>query len=210
MHAVVPVLFVAAACLLWIPFHTQDTIYQTAERSAKPAGQIVHGFELTQTVQPTTERHQLTAANEQHCFSIRFATYARSNRGSLSVTWKQAGQKRQWAVQAANLADNSYRSFCPDAPFSINAPFTVRVTGVDGKPGHSATLWLVGDTRLGTARINHMATDKSMALKISVRRPVSVAGIWRIDHGAFVLGRLCTLAIGLIALIPVLRRKREP
>jgi hypothetical protein len=195
-------LFVVAAGLLWLPFDSYTTLYDTRPGGAVAAGEIGPGFSIVQQVRPP-ERPAIADTGARHCFAIDFATYARRNNGYLRVTWLQGDRRQQWRVAAWRLQDNAYRHFCPDAAFSAYRPYRIEVRGVDGKPGDSATVWLVADTRLGIAQVSpaNLPQGRSMALQGSHRTHVVAAGIARVDRGAFLFGWLCTLAIGIIALV---------
>lgn len=203
-------LFVCAAALVWLPFESHEVLYATRPAGAVAAGEIGPGFELVQRIHPVTEA-SIDANRRQHCFAVRFATYARRNDGSLQVHWRQDRRQQQWRVAADELIDNSYRHFCPDAAFDALQPYLIEVRGMDGKPGKSATLWLVGDTRLGIARLSagEHPPGKSLALQGSTRQRIGPAEIVRIDHGSWVVGWLCTLVIGTAALVRGFRGARE-
>lgn len=205
MRSTVIVLFVAAACLLWWPFHTQTSLYSAGAAGSTPAGEILEGFVLEQRVRAgaadMTAAPALETHRQQHCFGIRFATYRRSNGGRLDVGWRQGDRTQQWRVSAARLVDNKYRYFCPDQPFAAQEEFDLRISGVDGQPGNAATLWLVDDTRLGTARLGGDAVaDKALALEVTARKRIGFASMVRVNAGAFAFGWVCTLLVGVVAL----------
>jgi hypothetical protein len=193
--------FLLASALLWLPFDDYTIVYQTRPGGEIPAGEVRAGFMLAQTVRPPGDAETATGAR-QPCFAIRFATYARHNRGVLRVDWRQGERRQSWQVAVKRLSDNSYRHFCPDAGFDPDDPFRVEIHGIDGKPGHSATFWLVGDTRFGHAEIppGQGPQDASIALQGSAIQHVGPVGMLRIDHGAWVFGWLCTMVIGIVAI----------
>ncbi len=194
--------FLAAAALLWLPFESYEVLYATRAAGAVPAGEIGPDFELVQRIHPVAEA-SADVSGRQHCFAIRFATYARHNEGSLGVHWRQDRRQQQWRVAADALIDNSYRHFCPDTEFDAYRPYLVEVRGMDGTPGKSATLWLVSDTSLGVAQLptGEHPPDKSLALQGSTRRHIGPPEVVRIDHGSWLVGWLCTLAAGVVALV---------
>jgi hypothetical protein len=191
--------FLFAAALLWRPFDDYTSVYETRPGGAIPAGEIRAGFRLVQVVHPPAG---VASGDGQPCFAIKFATYAHHNRGTLRVDWRQGQRSQSWPVAADRLADNRYRNFCPDAGFEPAQPFRVEVHGIDGEPRRSATLWLVGDKRFGNAETpaGQSPEGKALALQGSVKQRVEPAGILRIDHGAWVFGWLCMLAIGIVVL----------
>ncbi|MBW3550067.1 MAG: extracellular solute-binding protein [Proteobacteria bacterium] len=172
MRSTVIVLFVAAACLLWWPFHTQTSLYSAGAAGSTPAGEILEGFVLEQRVRAgaadMTAAPALETHRQQHCFGIRFATYRRSNGGRLDVGWRQGDRTQQWRVSAARLVDNKYRYFCPDQPFAAQEDFDLRISGVDGQPGNAATLWLVDGLEEGTQ-------DAALAFMNFINNPENAA-----------------------------------
>jgi hypothetical protein len=202
--------FLLAAVLPWLPFDDYTSLYETRPGGGVPAGEVKAGFGLSQVVHPPAGVE--ITGNRQPCFAIKFATYARHNRRTLRVDWRQEARSQSWAVAASGLGDNRYRHFCPEAGFDATQPFRVGVLGVDGKPGRSATFWLVDDTRFGSAQApaGQSPEGKSIALQGSVKQHVGPAAIFRIDHGAWVFGWLCTIAIGIVALRAGLGATEEP
>lgn len=195
-------LFLAAATLPWLPFESYEALYSTHPAGAVPAGEIGPDFQLLQRIHPVAEASP-AASGRKNCFAIRFATYARRNDGSLRVYWRQERHQQQWRLAADKLIDNSYRHFCPDSAFDAYRPYLIEVRGVDSKPGKSATLWLVGDTSLGIAQLSggERPSGKSMALQGSARQHVGPPEAVRIDQGSWLVGWLCTLVAGVVALI---------
>ena len=202
--------FLLAADLLWLPFDGYTALYETRQGAAVPAGEIGPGFKLVQQVHPPSA---WADAGDllQPCFAIRFATYARHNDGLLRVYWRQGRHEQWWPVAVDDLVDNSYRHFCPDTAFSADRQFDVEIHGVSGKPGQSATLWLVDDTRFGRAELSpeQRPQGKAIALQGSARQHIGPASMVRIDHGAWLIGWLCTLVIGITALFMGLGSARE-
>lgn len=193
--------FLLAATLAWLPYDSYTGIYETRPGGAVPAGEVQAGFALSQVVHPPATAHGVGDARLP-CFGIKFATYARRNRGVLRVDWLQGKRRQSWPVAVGQLGDNAYRYFCPDGEFEADRPFRVEIHGVEGKPGRSATFWLVGDSRFGTAEMppGQGPEGKSIALQGARKQSVGPTGILRIDRGAWVFGWLCTLAIGIVAL----------
>lgn len=201
IRILVILVFMTAAGLLWWPFDTYNVLYATRPGGAVPAGEIQAGFRLSQTLTPPAAVGDDAADPAgQHCVSIRFATYARTNDGHLDVHWSQGPKQQSWRVAMADLVDNSYRFFCPDVKFVAYEPFDIRIAGVDGEPGASATLWLVSDKRFGNAHISGDSAGKTVALQVGIRHRVTSTTMLHLGNGAFLIGWLCTVAIGLLAL----------
>jgi hypothetical protein len=202
--------FLLVAGLAWMPFDHYTVLYKASTSDTVPAGEIDSGFMLVQEVRPPSADVEAGDLS-QPCFAIRFATYARHNNGRLRVYWRQGQQEQWWPVEFDDLADNTYRHFCPDTAFSPYRSFRVEVHGVSGKPGRSATLWLVDDTRFGRATMpsGQGPQGKAIALQGSTRQHIGPAGMARIDHGAWLIGWLCTLVIGITAMFVGLRGARD-
>lgn len=201
--------FAAMTCVLWQPFNVHPNLYNTKRSKAIPAGEISRDFRLSQTVVPPDAPREKAPEVRNPCFAVQFATYARENRGSVRVQWRQGRRSQEWMVDAAGLADNTFVPFCPDPAFDPYRKFRVTVSGVDGEPGSSPTLWLVGDKRFGRARLsNPGVSGRSLALEVNMHTRIKPhPGL----AGGLVLGWwLCTLAIGLAALAVGLGGRRDP
>jgi hypothetical protein len=191
---------VAAASASWLPFDGDLVVYQSPDKASSPAGPITASFSLGETAQ-LPSKTRIPPAGSQPCFGIRFATYARTNRGRLAVGWAQDGSAHSWTVQAGDLEDNTYRYFCPGSNFDPHRPFRLHVNGIDSPPDKAATLWLVDRAPMGNAQPgNDTWHGKGMALAIAARKRVNAGDILRLGHGAFLLCWLCSLFIGMTAL----------
>lgn len=194
-------IFIAAACLVWLPVQVQNTLDGTLPDNPVPAGEIQKDFLILQQVDPDPEALPEAGKIHPHCVGIRFATYMRRNSGRLAVELRQGPIERRWQVRAARLADNSFRYFCPGRGFSAGKPFQLRVSGVNGKPGSSATVWLTEDTRLGALESDNPAiAGMSLTLDLVQNRQVSLAEAIRVNRGAFFFGWLCTLMVAVIVI----------
>jgi hypothetical protein len=135
------------------------------------------------------------------CFGIQFATYARTNRGKLKITWRQGEHVDHWAVRSAPLKDNQFKYFCPEKGVAAGEEFEIAIAGVDIKSGHAPTAWLTGDTRFGTAMINGADQKASLSLRFASFREVTPRHILSLDRGAYFLGWLISVLIGLAAIM---------
>jgi hypothetical protein len=194
-------IFIAVASASWLPFNGDMVVYQTPDRASSPAGPITASFSIGETARlPRTSR--IPPEGSQPCVGIRFATYARTNEGQLRVAWAQGGNTQSWTVQAGDLEDNVYRYFCPDGDFDVHRPFRMQVDGVNSDAGKAATLWLAAHSPMGRVEPDSGAwRGKGMALAIAARKRMEAGDILRLGHGAFLLCWLCSLCIGLLALI---------
>jgi hypothetical protein len=207
-------LFAFELMLVWHPFDVRATTYKTDWLSNKPAGQIVHGFNLSQTLPAGLIRlsrprkksvhwhgpHSLRTLVTPNCFSVRFATYTRKNSGYLLVIWQQGSTKQSWQVAAADLVDNDYVDFCPRDGLDRNRDSRISIDGIDSAPGQAATAWLT-KSKLAPALVNggHIG-NRSLALQLAYLHHIGPKDIASLGRGAFLLSCLCSLSIGLLVL----------
>lgn len=191
------VAFTAVTLFFWRTFEIHTPIAHTALRDPSPAGEIVKGFEIRQTVVPTPASSTAEADGET-CFGLRFATYRRENSGMLTVAWAQGGHQEKWTVVASQLTDNAIKYFCPKQKLETRLPFTVSITGVDGKLGSAATLWLTHDVSLG--HIDRFPDGRALALHVATQKFIGAPKIAGARHYAFLASWVTTVLIGLLAL----------
>lgn len=204
-------IFIAIACVVWLPVHVQGTLYGTSSQDPLPVGEITRGLVVSQQVQPDQGATPPAHDAHPHCVGIRFATYMRRNSGRLDVELRQGSIERRWQVRASRLADNRFRYFCPGPAFSAWEPFHLQVSGINGEAGRSATLWLTGDTRLGTLEGQDEALEgMSLELDLVEDRTVGLNETLGVNRGAFLFGWLCTLLIAGVVLLhyPVRANRR--
>jgi hypothetical protein len=190
--------FVGTALVFWHSFEVFPPITTTALRDPTPAGEIVKGFEIQQTVVPPTNEG-LSEAQGGTCFGLRFATYRRKNSGTFTVKWTQDNHREQWLVAVSDLADNAVRYFCPDQDMRTGFPFTISVSGKDATTGSAPTVWLTRDTSLG--RIEGRPDGRALALRVTGRMRVAAPTIAQIRHHTFLVSWCSTLLIGLVAIM---------
>ncbi|HVI57329.1 MAG TPA: hypothetical protein VM619_00440 [Luteimonas sp.] len=212
-------LVVFEAAFVWHPFEVRTTLYQTAWRGNKPVGELVDGFQVRQVVpaglvrtRPSGRKsvhwrgpHSLRATLRPNCFSIRFATYKRTNGGRIETTWQQGDVAQSWQVAAAGLADNEFVDFCPEGGIDTDRPAMVGIRGIGGRSGSAATAWLTR-SKLEPATVQGKQTgNRSLALQLAYLRRAHPGDIALLGGGAFLLACLCSLGIGLLAFIAVRR-----
>ncbi|TQD38946.1 hypothetical protein [Marilutibacter aestuarii] len=184
------------------PFESYRPLYSTAAGKSQPAGEIRPGFRLVQEVHPGSVDPSEYVEGDEACFEIRFATYMRRNEGDIAVILSQDGRQHAWKIDASTLRDNAFKAFCPGPRFQPDKGFNVEVDGVDGAPGHSATLWLVSDSRLGSVDSASFETGgMALALRVSERNGFRPDMVFGIAQGGFVIGLACTLLIALAAFL---------
>lgn len=191
------VAFMATTLVFWQTFRVYSPIAQTTLRAPSPAGEIVKGFEIHQTI-VSTAADGTSGLDGDTCFGLRFATYQRKNSGTFAVTWTQNSHQEKWTVAAPQLADNVVKYFCPKLNLESRSPFTVSIAGVDGKPGSAATVWLTRDVSLG--RIDGFQDGRALALRLATQKFVGAHSIAVACHHAFLASWLATVLIGLLAL----------
>ena len=208
LRILVFIVFAFAAGLVWLPFHAMDTLEETRWTEPRPAGEIRGGFTLEQHVTPLAPANRKSGGT--YCFGIRFATYQRRNQGQVVVRWVQQDQQQEWTVRARRLVDNRFRYFCPDAATRGDVPFDLRISGRNGAPGKSPTVWLVEDDSLGVARVNGRSGEAGLSLKLAERTRIGWAGTLHAGGGAFLWAWLCSVLIGLMVLGYALRPSSSP
>jgi hypothetical protein len=90
--------------------------------------------------------------------------------------------------------------FCPKNGMVLSAPFQIQIVSKDGSTGHSPTAWLTADDRFGTVTFNGKAQQKGLSLAFADHTDLTLKRIIHLDKGAYFLGWLMTLLIGLTAL----------
>lgn len=193
--------FVLACVLLWFPAEKYAPIAGVVRMAPLPAGEITDGFHLEQLVAVPGVAKKMPSKNKELCFGIRFATYRRENDGQIAVGWQQGTFTKRWLVESGELADNELRYFCPGRHLRPDMPFSIAVDGVRGAPGSSPTVWLTSDVSYGLATINGKPAKQSLDVGIARKVHMTPASLIRLDHGAFLVGWLCTLLTGLAALL---------
>lgn len=189
--------FVLAGLALWIPASVFVPLRNVRTVSPRPAGEITAGFRLVQQVPDGVAPAQHKGAV---CFAVRFATYMRRNRGYIAVSWRQGAAAQQWQVPAGDLVDNALRYFCPQSRFDPSKSFAVAIEGVDGKPSRAATVWLTGNTDFGRADLRGEVIEGGMQMALARHVRLTPRKLIELDHGAFVVGWLCSMLTGIAAL----------
>lgn len=198
---VITLLFLLMCMFLWLPAERYAAVNETALSSPRPAGEITSAFRLLQTVFIPHLADKLLTKNKEWCFGARFATFRRDNDGQIAVTWEQGVISKRWVVESSELADNELRYFCPGRHLRLDLPFIVAIEGVRGVPGSSPTVWLTSDVRYGQVSINGKPQAQSLDIGVARKVHMTPATLIRLDHGAFLVGWLCTLLTGLAALL---------
>lgn len=199
--------FVLAVTLL-APFKVADQVAGSALLNPVPAGEFVDGTQVIQKGQiPVSDA--IAKRGRHLCFGIQFATYARTNRGRLRVTWQQGESAGEWIMRSANIKDNEFKYFCPSEGVTAGRQFEIAVEGAGTKAGHAPTAWLTGDTRFGYATINGVAQKASLSLRFASFREISIRHIIHFDRGAYFFGWLTSVLIGFAAIMamgPIAKR----
>lgn len=200
--------FLALAVTLLVPFKVADQVAGSNLLNPVPAGEFVDRTWILQKGEiPVLDA---VAKHGRHlCFGIQFATYARTNRGNLQITWRQGGLVGEWIMRSAHIKDNEFKYFCPSKGIAAGRRFEIAIAGVGTKAGHAPTAWLTGDTRFGTATINGSEQKASLSLRFASFREVTTRHIIHLDRGAYFIGWLTSVLIGLAAIMamgPIAKR----
>lgn len=205
--------------LVWWPFDVRTAVYRTPWRGSEPVGELVAGFEAAQSIPAGLTRirppgkksvhwhgpHSLRTTIRPNCFAVRFATYMRTNAGHVEATWRQGATTQAWRIDAADLVDNDFVDFCPDAGIDLDRPAMIGIRGVDGRRGSSATAWLTR-SKLEPASIQGTSGDRSLALELTYLHRVVPRDVASVGRGAFLLGCVASFGIALLALLAIGRR----
>lgn len=194
------ILFLGLAACVWLPFTSHEVVFNPGLEKNRPAGQITEDFYLVESV-PALTPGGLRTGEQVDCIALRFATYMRRNEGSLQVTWSQGDRGHRWVLDASGLEDNSYVDLCLDRPMDASAPFVLEVSGVDGEPGSAATVWLMAHADAAIRVNGRDFPDVGLALRLSKEERVGPRDILGLDGGAFFVGFLCSILIGILALL---------
>ena len=203
------ILFLVLAACVWLPFTSHEVVFNPGLEKNRPAGQITEGFHLVESV-PALMPGGLRTGEQVDCIALRFATYMRRNEGSLQVTWSQGDRGHRWVLDASALEDNSYVDLCLDRPMDASAPFVLEVSGVDGEPGSAATVWLTAHADAAIRVNGRDFPDVGLALRLSEEKRVGPHDILGLDGGAFFVGFLCSILIGILALLCFFAKPASP
>lgn len=193
----------AVTAALSMPFLMADRlIVEVPAVSTTPHPPLVKDSVLSQTIPP-----QLIASEPamlpgtMSCFSIMFATYARTNSSEIQVSLESnAGEKRRWSFNASDLTDNAYRPFCLKKTDILEGGRII-VISRSGSADNSPTVWLTKDARLGLLN-GPLGANQGLAMRAKIERRMvnSPARLFEARGGAGILIAFCTALIS-IALI---------
>jgi hypothetical protein len=190
--------FILVCLSLWIPGKHHVPVYETKLQAPQPAGEITAPFRLRQLVHNSSD--VTIAATGKTCVGLRFATYRHEMEGQFTVALQQASFARRWVVEARSVVDNQYKYFCTARDFRPGEDFSIAIEGMDGKTGSAATVWLTTDTTLGHAVVNGRVLERGLNIIMAREILMTPRKLIRLDHGAFLIGWLCTLLTGLAVL----------
>jgi hypothetical protein len=201
--------FFALAVTLLAPFRVADQVAGSKLKNPVPAGEFVDGTRILQTGEiPVSDA--IAKRGRHVCFGIQFATYARTNRGNLRITWQQGEHVDKWVMRSAHIKDNEFKYFCPSGGIAAGRQFEIAVEGAGTKAGHAPTAWLTGDTRFGDTTINGVEQKASLSLRFASFREITTRHIIHFDRGAYFFGWLTSVLIGLAAIMamgPIAKRR---
>lgn len=207
------------AIFVWAPFDVRTAVYQTGWRNNKPVGELVDGFRVTQAlpaglvkIRPTGKKsvhwhgvHSLRTTLRPNCVAIRFATYKRTNGGSIEAIWRQGDAKQSWRIPAADLVDNEYVDFCPRGGIDVDRSAVIDIRGIGGHSGDSATAWLTR-SKLEPASVQGGHVGKrSLAIQLTYMQRIGPRQAASLGHGVFLLACACSVGIGGLAFVALRR-----
>jgi len=112
-------------------------------------GEIIEGVSIRQTV-PVQEINHANSI----CYDIMFATYYRTNPARLKVSLTQNDYAQTIFLNASVLKDNASYSLCFSSKGLTPGVADLEISGFDGLPGKSPTVWLATDIPNGGVTIN--------------------------------------------------------
>ncbi len=111
-----------------------------------PAGELVHGSIVTQTVEPRLLPRGRVAGQDRLCAEVLLATFLdRENEGTVTYVLTDGVNTVAATIDAATVSDNSWTPGCFDERASRlldGRPLTLMVEGADARPGRAVTAWL--------------------------------------------------------------------
>lgn len=148
--------------IIWsfLSFFSTSYIAGSVDENRIPLGEIVEGVNIQQRV-PV----RISAIDKAICFDVLFATYRRTNHSDLKLSLFQASYRNSMDVDAALLHDNNMFSVCFPADGLISGDAILEISGIDGKPGDSPTVWLTTNIPYGGVIKNGQKIDKGLIFK---------------------------------------------
>jgi hypothetical protein len=186
------VIVVSLACVLGVAYISSSKLllpyrhysFVKMPLVVKPfiAGELVDGRIVEQRLFLSKEDISATIPKEcSFCVGALMATYCdRRNKGSVLFSVKcPDGSILLKEVSFHDMKDNKYHRVCFDYPFRRLHPgeYLVRLEGVGGKPGSSATVWLTKDIKPpfnSMARVNGEAAEGVMVTGFSARQQTPI------------------------------------
>jgi hypothetical protein len=142
----------------------------------RPAGEIVSGLEIVQSLQLYEKEAELIRKLEETqgklCINLFLANYAdRPNEGSIKLTLQQKEIVLEGIIDMSSVKNNSFHKICfSSEDFSkISAgELLIKLAGLEGKQGSSITAWLTSDLKQGVAFINGVNTGKALRFSLTI------------------------------------------
>lgn len=201
--------FFALLCMLALrPFTAHNVVLAAGTDRTQPLGEVIAGFVAEEHVPALGPLRGYAGGAD--CIALRFATYKRHNAGAIDVFWQQGQHAHRWRVDAAKLADNSYLDLCMQHRIDPALPFRLRVSGVDGVRGASATVW-TSTARTHALLVGGERRDgRGLTFRLTHEKRMLPADILGIRHGMFALGALLLAMIGTLSLLFFCRAGAHP
>lgn len=192
-------LFSLACAAVWLPFNVHNVAFSTGLDRARPAGRLVTGFVVEENLPALGA--WTDSIDDANCIALRFATYRRVAAGSIEVFLQQGERGHRWQVDASKLNDNEYLDLCKEEGIDADQPSRLRVSGISGSPGSSATVWMTAANGRSVLINGERRRGTGLAFRLSREKQIAAHDILRIQGGAFTAGFILLWAIGLLALL---------
>ncbi len=207
----------AGFCLIYLSL---DSIISTPEKiiippapmvGNRPAGEIIKGFEITQTLLLSKEKaeliRELQKSQDKLCLSLFLANYSnRVNKGSIELTLQQKETVFEHVIDMSSVKDNAFHEVCfSSGNFSgISAgDLVIKLAGLDGAPGSSITAWLTSDTKQGVAFINGVNSGKALRFAMAIQEDYSL-----VNYSAIALLVVYLVSLSFVAFLFVIVDKK--
>lgn len=174
-------------------------------------GELIAGREVLQPVE-WSRLKPITRAREPKspiCAAVYFASYGdRRNRGMVGVELLGTGVSGSARIDMATVKDGKFETVCFEGltlAMVMDQPVQLRLSGLDGKPGSSVTVWLSGHDGSPRAIVDGEESERTLAYELRVR---DAAGNRREQVAGWVLIFFAGLMIPVFLLTAFDRRLR--
>ncbi|WP_038485845.1 hypothetical protein [Collimonas arenae] len=143
-----------------------------AVREQIPAGEIVTGFHIQQSINWNYINVSTLNQSATFCINLLMANYNnRSNSGIFSLTLRNQKFLQKKIINSQSVRDNTNQIVCYDKlplPEIAFTPTILILEGIDSNPGKAVSAWLTSDTTFGIAQRDGVVLGKSLVFSIDV------------------------------------------